>query len=263
VSPAHPGRGAGLLCLSPHLDDAVLSCGGQLHRRAAAGESVLVVTVFSGDEGEAPSSRAAARLESAWGLATGVIAARRAEDEAACRALGVGWRHLPFLDALYRRHPETGRALYPSIRSLFRGPREEDTWLVGRIAAALAELPAAAEVLAPLGVGGHADHLLTRQAAAAAWGGRCAFYEEFPYGERRAAVRRAVGRGLAPEVVLLGEADIAARCRAVAAYRSQVPPLFGDREGLERRIRRQVAALGGERVWRHEAVAHQPRGGVR
>ena len=38
--------------LSPHLDDAVLSCGGAIHRAGAAGEAVLVITVFAAEAGK-------------------------------------------------------------------------------------------------------------------------------------------------------------------------------------------------------------------
>ena len=34
--------------LSPHLDDIALSCAGRIAAQVAAGELVLVVTVFSG-----------------------------------------------------------------------------------------------------------------------------------------------------------------------------------------------------------------------
>ena len=44
--------------LAPHLDDAVLSCGGQIFERTARGENVLVVTVMAGDVVHAPSSPA-------------------------------------------------------------------------------------------------------------------------------------------------------------------------------------------------------------
>ncbi|WP_366972639.1 PIG-L family deacetylase, partial [Thermoflexus sp.] len=38
-----------LWVLSPHPDDAVLSCGGTLYRTARAGIPVRVITVFAGD----------------------------------------------------------------------------------------------------------------------------------------------------------------------------------------------------------------------
>ncbi|KAB2956573.1 MAG: PIG-L family deacetylase, partial [Thermoanaerobaculia bacterium] len=51
-----------LLVLSPHLDDAVLSCGGRIADEVARGRDVLVVTVFTADEPAEPPSRLAADL---------------------------------------------------------------------------------------------------------------------------------------------------------------------------------------------------------
>lgn len=41
--------GVDAIHLSPHLDDVVLSCGGQIAARCGRGESVLVVTLAAGD----------------------------------------------------------------------------------------------------------------------------------------------------------------------------------------------------------------------
>ena len=50
------------LYLSPHFDDAALSCGGQIATWTAAGQSVLVVTITGGDPLDALSADAAAAL---------------------------------------------------------------------------------------------------------------------------------------------------------------------------------------------------------
>ncbi|MCB0027388.1 MAG: PIG-L family deacetylase, partial [Anaerolineales bacterium] len=35
--------------LAPHLDDAVLSCGGQIFDRVQAGQKILVLTIMAGE----------------------------------------------------------------------------------------------------------------------------------------------------------------------------------------------------------------------
>ena len=35
--------------LAPHLDDAALSCGGQIYQLTAVGKQVLIVTIIAGD----------------------------------------------------------------------------------------------------------------------------------------------------------------------------------------------------------------------
>jgi LmbE family N-acetylglucosaminyl deacetylase len=75
--------------LSPHLDDAALSCGGQIAQQTAAGLPVLIVTLMAGDPPARPLSPFAQQLHTRWQLhdAPTAVAARRAEDTAACRHL--------------------------------------------------------------------------------------------------------------------------------------------------------------------------------
>lgn len=93
-------RGARLVVVSPHLDDAVFSAGATLAEAAASGIDVLNVTVFAGvpDSNGAPGSwDRQARFASDGEAAR----RRRLEDEAGCRAIGVEPRWLPYRDDQY------------------------------------------------------------------------------------------------------------------------------------------------------------------
>jgi LmbE family N-acetylglucosaminyl deacetylase len=75
--------------LSPHPDDAVLSCGGWIDQLAQDGERPLVLTVFGGDRPAAvPLSAFARSLHERWQLGDDAPARRRDEDRAACDRLG-------------------------------------------------------------------------------------------------------------------------------------------------------------------------------
>ena len=80
--------------LSPHLDDAVLSCGGLIHRQRQEGESVLVVTIFAGSADQAAASDFATSLCRSWGLGPDPVMARRIEDQRALSFLSAEYRHL-------------------------------------------------------------------------------------------------------------------------------------------------------------------------
>ncbi|VVE61948.1 hypothetical protein PCA31118_00848 [Pandoraea captiosa] len=84
------------LVISPHLDDAVFSCG----RLLAAAPGAIVVTVFAGIP---PDDVAAPPWDEAAGFASANAAmqARRAEDLAALGMLGAEPIWLPFLDRQY------------------------------------------------------------------------------------------------------------------------------------------------------------------
>jgi LmbE family N-acetylglucosaminyl deacetylase len=238
--------------LSPHLDDAAFSCGGQIHARARRGERVLVVTVFAGPA--PPTDRLspfAASLHRLWGLdRSDVVEARRAEDRGAVAVLGADCLHLELSDAIYRTD-EHGQPLYPAFAALFDDTRREDDTLEASLRDALGTLPASPFVAAPLGVGAHVDHGIVHRAARAVLPrDRLWLYEDYPYAESWRARRRSTARcgGWDKRAEPLVEADLAAKCRAISCYASQLGTAFrGDQ--LERRVRRFHRRRGGERLW--------------
>jgi LmbE family N-acetylglucosaminyl deacetylase len=126
------------LVVSPHLDDAVLSCGDLL----SAHPHATVVTVFAGT----PSNP---DVITDWDIASGFSSAgeamrcRREEDRAALQMLGATPRWLDFLDSQYGSTPSTA-ALSEALRNVIDdiGP---------------------AEVLCPAGLF-HSDHVLVHEA---------------------------------------------------------------------------------------------------
>ncbi len=245
------GRQWDLIVLSPHLDDAILSCGGRLAAVAEAGGRSLIVTPLAGDEPSTAPDSLAARLRAAWQLpAGGVVAARRAEDRAAADTLGAEVEHWPFLEALYR-HGADGLPLYPRVELLYGEPAPEDAPLIAQLAERIAALPSTRLLLAPLTVGGHIDHRLVRRAAESS-GRTFACYEEFPYSEwkwfavRRALERRTTWRA---EVQPLSRHHLERKEAAILAYQSQVPSLFRTAGRLGRQLRRHARRSGGERIW--------------
>lgn len=194
-----------LLALSPHLDDALLSCAGHLERAARAGERVVVATAFS---------------ECADG------ALRRGEDARAAARLGVEVEHWGFADAPLRGGFE---ASYPSL--VLGAPPEPALLAALRAAAAaaVARLGPRA-VLLPLAVGGHVDHRavfrLHLDLRAAVW-----FYVDEPYARvpgafalRIAELGAAVAGSVPPDLSAEPEQDaFAAAFRCLPHLRSYAP----------------------------------------
>ncbi len=233
--------------LSPHPDDAVLSCGGEIWQLTRQGISVRVVTIFAGDPddeaAELPFARYQHRL---WGFPPRPMALRRAEDVAACVQLGLRPEdvvHLPFLDAVYRRTP-AGAAMYPSDEALFGDVHPDDAGLDEKIAEALVPLlGGATRIVAPAGVGHHVDHLLVRRAAEQVRqnGHEIVYYEELPYAETPEAYAHRPSLGLVETYVVLHEADMAAKVRAALYHHTQLPVLFGSDMRLNERLRAHAA----------------------
>jgi LmbE family N-acetylglucosaminyl deacetylase len=152
-------RGARVLVLSPHLDDAVFSCGEllvELHRP-------IVATLFAGVP---PPGLQTTPWDVSSGFGNGVDAmqTRRTEDENALQMLGAVPEHFDFLDHQYGASP-TAAQLTASVESLV-GVHRPDV------------------VLVPFGLF-HSDHALLHDAAlacrfTAVWIG----YEDVPYRRR-------------------------------------------------------------------------------
>lgn len=242
--------------LSPHLDDAVLSCGGQIYQLTQAGRSALIVSIMAGDAPSTGLSDFARGLHDRWELAQDASSARRDEDVAASQMLGVDYHHLDLLDCIYRRHPVSGVALYDSEESLFGQLHPAEEALADRLAGVLAHLPEGHRVFAPLTAGHHVDHQLTRLAAERWLRGRDLFYyEEYPYALTAGAMPDGINDNQLwqPSVISITDEALAARIEAIACYRSQLSTFFRDRQDLTDSVSRYVQKVGGERVWRRIA----------
>ena len=239
--------------LSPHLDDAVLSCGGQIYQATKAGHKILIATVAAGEPETEIRSDFAQLQHYNWGLtAAEAVVDRRAEDIAACQLLGAEYLHWSLPDCIYRVDPTSGVPLYTSDADIF-GEIDQAEWsLVSSLAARMDELPAAAQIIVPLTLGNHVDHQLTRLAAEYHFGEGLVYYEDYPYIQRHPSTLAPL---LAPqsawraEVIPLSEEALAVRIAASRQYRSQIGQLFNDAETMATLIRKQVAATGGERLW--------------
>ncbi len=255
---------------SPHLDDAVLSCGGMVHAYVQAGARVVVVTMCTANPPPGPLSLFAQSLHERWAVESGakhpapaeMSAARRAEDLAALSDLGAEAVHLDVADCIYRLHPASNWPLYASDQAIFGSVAAAELSLVRRVATRLTTLLhgfGRHHLYVPLAVGNHVDHQVARRAAEAA-GSIYAYYEDYPYvataGDRwpNASQTTAHDRPLLPEFVRLSDANLAAKVTAIGRYASQISTFWSDIAGMDRAVRQFASYTGGEapaeRVWR-------------
>jgi LmbE family N-acetylglucosaminyl deacetylase len=229
--------------LSPHFDDAVFSCGGQIAAQTAAGSSVLIVTVMAAPIAVKRLSDFALALHRTWGLGTEAVAIRRAEDHASCAILGAEPCHWPVLDCIYREGLVPRTWLYTSRAELFGAisPAEE-AGAVANVSDLIRGLPLHRHLVVPLAVGHHVDHQVVRRAAESAGTTLC-YYEDLPYALAEGAVDRALGTrdGWTVEEFHLTAGQRQEKAEAMEAHASQIikyPQLRGD------------GAPAVERVWR-------------
>jgi LmbE family N-acetylglucosaminyl deacetylase len=230
-------QGVPLTVLAPHLDDAVLSCGA-LITHAASRTAVTVATFFT-EGGEGPYTMSARRYLRQVGErhAGALYQQRRAEDRAALEPLGITWVHAGLTEALFRRRPvsrsRSGRAHVTSGRI---AAADMGTLLAARAVIQRVTKSGPHLVLAPLGVGGHVDHVLVRTAAENS-GIRVVYYSDFPYNQRDSA------RGAPAGLVETRWPVTEAKLELIRAYRSQLWSLF---RGADIPVAPEVFFVGGE-----------------
>ena len=166
--------------LSPHLDDAPLSAGG-LITALRSRVKVQVWTLFCGATFQGPYSEVAMWLHESSGGQTGSRLSwqREREDRGACRKLGAQHKHLPWKDSPYRKAKD-GRFMYDGQpRTTWH---EDDDAMVASIAATLKkDFRDDDVVVAPLAVGNHVDHVITRHVAELVNPATLLYYEDIPY----------------------------------------------------------------------------------
>lgn len=238
--------------LSPHLDDAALSCGGQIFQAATAAQPILIITIMAGDPPTGQYSSYAAELHTRWQLAQDVVVQRRMEDIAACHILQADYQHWPTPDCIYRHTYQTGDPLYTTWAEITGPIHADDQPLIQALTAQFQQLPSCHYLYAPLAVGNHVDHQIVRLAAEAAFGPTLRYYEDYPYAVQTEALEQVIyqpGMCWQSSIIPLASHALAAKANAVAAYESQVSTFFNGRTDLDHQLNTYAQTVGGERIW--------------
>lgn len=239
--------------LSPHLDDAALSCGGQIFQETNERNPILIVTIMAGEPAaDLELSDFAKSLQQRWELARNAVMVRRAEDVVACQLLQADHLHWPVPDCIYRTDPATGVPCYPTWESIITSRHPADEVVVDRLTRQLRQLPAADQIYAPLAAGNHVDHRLVRQAAEQVFGTGLIYYEDFPYVaelENLTAVLTPTPDQWQATSIELSETAVRAKIEAIWAYVSQRSTFFENHADLENKIQQYTTQVGGERCW--------------
>ena len=165
-----------VLIISPHLDDAVLSCSDHILSWKKEGYDITVVTMFS-DFGKDKTSTnpflCGYKSSSAFKMQ------RKQEDVRAMKLIKTKYKHLDFTDAGFRK---SGKNLIYNALELFSGSvSKKDTSLLTQVSKELEKFKDFDSVVSPLGIGRHVDHLITRSIAEKLFANKVNYYVDFPY----------------------------------------------------------------------------------
>ena len=252
--------------VSPHYDDAVLSCGGVLTYLNEQGYACEVLTVFGGGPSWGDPLSSIARQYVGEDLASSeadisiemcrdLVERRRREDRSACQRLGITNVHaLSFKDAIYRC--QGTMPYYVGEVDLFGPPAINDQQLLDtqlmeyflcfkRESAISWFFP----TLSP-----HVDHQILHQIGKKLQhrGFSIIFYEEFPYW-KDAACFSLEGHTLHSVSIVQ---QLEAKIKAVLEYRSQIMCLFGGWDQVQQALAEERFLPDMERYW-SKSLLHQ------
>ena len=239
--------------LSTHFDDVVLSAGGLVWELAHQGLHVEIWTICAGDPpANKPLTEYAQLLHGFWNIGEDVPLKRSREDAACCAVLGAaGFRRYTVPDNIYRYLPGSNIPIIRENEDQFKPLEPEESYLLPLVADFIRKnLPAECELVAPLAIGSHRDHVLTRLAAERArlplW-----HYADYPYlvyGEHTLADWLPPH----PETFSLeiSPAGLKAWQEGFACQRSQIPLVYADEDDMRSSIARYLKAGFGFTLWK-------------
>lgn len=223
------------LFISPHLDDAVLSCGALIDALVENHNNVTVATLFGGKKDNILYSKLAKNLHESWNIkqASRIAEIRQKEDLQALDLLGAKAIHFDMLDCIYRTDSK-GYLLYDydnfdCILSYKISPRDITVFKLTSIFKKCLTLSDYSTIYAPLGAGGHIDHIQSRYLGEFLFnmGKNVIFYSDFYAIDKKELTKSFLLSNLnfTKFHIKLKEKNINAHISAVQKYTSQVHQL--------------------------------------
>lgn len=153
--------------VSPHLDDAALSAGFLINKLKRAHFPVTILTIFNkGSSGPLTPQAETFIRSSGFKNQKSLFDAFDKEDARAMASLGVGFKHMGFIDAAFRKD-ERGRSIYNGVAEQFAGIiSQKDDGLIKSVFNAIKKTvkrPDNIIFVCPVGIGGHVDHIIVRE----------------------------------------------------------------------------------------------------
>ena len=154
--------------LAPHFDDVVLSTGGLVWELTNKGEKVEIWTICAGDPpADKPLTDYAKMLHIFFELGEEDIPfSRSQEDAACCKVLGADFRRYTVPDCIYRYIPGIDEVII-KVPDDIKGQLEPtESHLIPQVTDFLRKnIVSGNELVIPLSLGHHRDHVLVRRAA--------------------------------------------------------------------------------------------------
>ena len=238
-----------IIFLSPHLDDAVLSCGAYISMLVKESIDVHVYTVFSAIPNSDSLSQLAKAIHLEGGLERDAMLKRREEDKVAMQFLGVNFTYVDLLDCIYRTD-RAGQTKYQTKQDIFAvNPNLEvdaDTLdLLGTYLCRVLKEVQPSQVYVPLAIGNHIDHILVRKALERSIAKSVSdhppeiiYYEDVPYvcSPDNRDLSYTLAQSFVPKLQSVTKEAWTTKLEAIAAYQSQVITMWDSPMAMRKQI---------------------------
>ncbi|MHB8134072.1 MAG: PIG-L family deacetylase [Anaerolineaceae bacterium] len=238
--------------ISPHLDDAVLSCGGIIHFLVNKGHQVDIWTIFSGDPEDENYSDFAKNLHKRWKLENqNPSFARRREDKNACHILGAKFKHFPYQDCIYRKY-ENGMSIIQNEEDLFQKISGNQIVIIDKISNSLKKrIPHNSMIVSPFGIGNHIDHQIVKSSIIKLQHPYLWFYADFPYVlKNNQEYMSDFPINYDQEEFEITENSMKLWQIAVSSYTSQISTFWSGDKEMFSQIEEYAKKGGGNKLWK-------------
>ena len=233
--------------LSPHFDDAVLSCGGLISYQSQNGLPVEIWNITSGIPTIEGGSALMKMIQEQWGIDSPreAVLERRKEDHKAAARVGATTLGFDQLDCIYRNDGQ-GQYYYNSI---FDPIHPDEVNLPHQIADWINNQAGRDDIIVlPLAVGGHIDHIIARKAAEFIEI-KTLFYIDIPYFFKDETILDTIRGQMTEKNVHFSFDHLRVWTDAIMDYTSQISSLFDGRSDLEAKLSRYYNKFSGLSLW--------------
>ena len=234
--------------ISPHFDDAILSCGGLIWEQCQSGIPVEIWTLTAGDPPIGPVTEFAAQILAKWNIGTPheAVNARKIEDRNAAYQVGARVKHMLMVDAIYRK-TKKGEFLYPD--EIFCDINPQEPGIVDFVARQIAkELKKSDTIVIPLSLGNHVDHVIAR-IASESLGRVIRYYADIPYLFMDEQSLETAVIDMSGVTTKISPEGLSAWQDGIDCYQSQISSLFEDSIDMRKKISNYCQTRNGLTIW--------------
>lgn len=229
--------------ISPHLDDAILSCG-QLISHLCKLSKITIITVFTNIHFDKPTLSARQFIKQCgYDSPKKLQNDRTYEDKKTLSSIGCQIIHLGYNDALWRKKPTSklldaiGRVIpevlhiYPTYRWHLRKGKisDYDQSLINDLSNQLKVIiPNNSLIFCPIAIGNHIDHKITKIACQKMFN-QIIFWTDFPYNRKNQVTKISLKQNHIKEEFMFSK-NITEKIKLINGYKSQIKLLFPNGE---------------------------------